>query len=81
MRVAPVVGSAWGPAMCSTDDQEDHLRHGRIGEGEQSAAGLPAAVWRATSIVGICLIIIGIAVGYVDYSFQVGFLSDHFNIF
>ena len=69
--------------MRSTDDQEDWLQHGRFGQGEQSiASSLPIAVWRATSILGICLIVIAIAVGYVDVAthFKFEFLSHDFDI-
>ena len=70
--------------MRSADEQKDFLRHGRFGEGEQSvASGLPAVVWKAIAIVGICLIVVGIAAGYLDLAThsRFEFLSDHFSIF
>ena len=41
------------------------------------------SLWKAGSIVGICLIAIGIGAGYVDIAthFNFQFLSDHFDIF
>jgi hypothetical protein len=72
------------PAMRSADEQNDFLEHDRFDEGEKRvAANMPATVWKATAIVGICLIIVGIAAGYVDVAthFRLEFLSDHFNIF
>lgn len=72
--------------MRSPDEQEEFLLHGRFREGEKGGAHKPAnlvVIWRVVSISGLCLITLGIVVGYVDIAThsRFEFLSDHFDLF